>query len=541
MRQLDPRGPGQSHTFRGRSMQEAVRALKRTLGADAVIVGTRRGRGPEGCYVEITAVGQPLAEAGPALDVGPQPAMGGRRGASAAYAHTARSTQPAELPPLLAALRGEPPPEKPFAERAAWLARQIEQRTAEQAREPVGSLAGVPQRPPYHTVDRSERAPGAPDPRPAAASTPAGAAGVSRPDGGAPEVQRLRAEIDALKSLVGSLSESTGQDEVDPAPYDIGLAVAKALAPISGQLAELMAGRTSHEGPPATPSELRSRVGSEGAVGRSTAPAAVPRMAPDPSTEALVERLIDAGVPTADAVDVGRRARPRNGRSIDPLSGVAQLLADDIDCGLSDFDQRRVLAFVGPSGVGKTTTIAKLAAQARLAGRSVALITVDTFRMAAVEQLARYADVLDAPLRVVKSPEVLGAALDELSAYDVVLIDTTGRNPRAPGQVAALARFFPEGWGGELVLTVASSTRERDAAATVDAFATLGYAALCITKTDESDAPGAIYGIARRSGRPVAWLTDGPLVPDDIEPARAPTIAARIVAYRRRTIVALGA
>ena len=76
---------------------------------------------------------------------------------------------------------------------------------------------------------------------------------------------------------------------------------------------------------------------------------------------------------------------------------------------------------------------------------------------------------------------------------------------------------------------------------TVDAFADLGYAALCITKADECDAPGAVYGIARRSGRPVAWITDGQMVPDDIEEARPATLAARILGHRSRGDLALGA
>jgi flagellar biosynthesis protein FlhF len=160
---------------------------------------------------------------------------------------------------------------------------------------------------------------------------------------------------------------------------------------------------------------------------------------------------------------------------------------------------RRILAFVGPTGVGKTTTIAKIAADAQLVRKlRVGLITVDTFRMAAVEQLARYAEILECPLVVVKQPEELPAALDELADCDLILVDTTGRSPRAADQVAALTRYFPEGWGGEVVLTVAASTRERDLHASVDAFIELDYAYLCVTKLDETDALGAVYSVARR-------------------------------------------
>jgi flagellar biosynthesis protein FlhF len=95
--------------------------------------------------------------------------------------------------------------------------------------------------------------------------------------------------------------------------------------------------------------------------------------------------------------------------------------------------------------------------------------------------------------------------------------------------VEALARFFPEGWGGEVVLTVALSTRDRDLHHTVEAFGRLGYGQLCVTKLDETDALGGLYSLARRAGRPLAWLTSGQCVPEDLEVADGAVIAARIV------------
>jgi len=112
----------------------------------------------------------------------------------------------------------------------------------------------------------------------------------------------------------------------------------------------------------------------------------------------------------------------------------------------------------------------------------------------------------------------------------LVLIDTTGRSPRDEDQVSALGRYFPAGWGGETVLTVALSTRERDLHHTVEAFARLDYTHLCVTKLDETDAIGGLYTVARRAGRPLAWTTSGQRVPEDLEIADAEVIAARIVA-----------
>lgn len=500
--------PG-THTFRGRSMQDAVSKLKARLGPDAVIVATRRGREPGGGYVEITAVGEPKAAA-PAEPVDP-PAMGGARGASAAYARAARApiaTQAAELPPLLAALRGDAPADKPFAERAAWLTRLVETRTAEDeaARARAARLA---HRPPYHSV----------------ADAPTRGAGPGIDDWAAAlAAENARDLADAPEPPQPVQSGPPGHRAA--APFD-DAAIAATLAGLRGELLALAARQAPllHE-----LAGLRAIV--EDSARESQA------------VRALRARLIDVGISTEHARDLAERALRAEGDTADDgavLARVGALMADGIRCGGAALGGRRVIAFVGPTGVGKTTTVAKVAAQARLAGQRVALITVDTFRMAAVEQLASYAEILDAPLRVVARPEVLPAELAALAGYDLVLIDTTGRNPRARDQVRALARYFPAGWGGELVLTVAASTRERDLFATIDAFARLGYARLCVTKTDETDAPGVVYSAARRAARPLCWITDGQRVPDDIEAADPAVIAARILAAEARPAVALGA
>ncbi len=257
-----------------------------------------------------------------------------------------------------------------------------------------------------------------------------------------------------------------------------------------------------------------------------------------PLVEELQARLVEVGVSASHARELAREAvrQVPDGTADDGdlLAALGHSLATDLACTgdlLPRDGERRVLAFVGPTGVGKTTTIAKVAARAALLEQiPTALVTVDTFRMAAVDQLARYADILECPLYVVKRPEELPQVLAELSDVQLVLVDTTGRNPRAKDQVNALARFFPEGWGGEMLLTVAASTRERDLFATVDAFAELGCAGLVVTKTDETDAVGMPYTLARRASKPIAWTTNGQRVPEDIEQADAARIAAGIVA-----------
>lgn len=454
-------------------MQEAIARLKATLGPDAVIVSTRRGSDHRGMYVEITATGsEQLTE--------PEapPALGGARGASAAYA---RAAAPAPAP------ERAPASQRPFAERAAWLARQMAARREE------------------------PEAPAAPSPAP-----------LPRAAAPAVEVADLQRELAALREAVSALSRpvTVSPDPTAPAAEApvIEAMLRTALAEVRARLEEIRA--------------LVDRVPVE--------PAAEPA-----TLRALRAQLVAVGVAESHADELARAAcaavpdaTPDDGTLLAHLGhGLARGLVCAADPLLPQGRERRVLAFVGPTGVGKTTTIAKVAAHARLmAGIPTALVTVDTFRMAAVEQLARYADILECPLRVVKQPDELQRVLDELSAKArLILVDTTGRNPRAEDQVSALARFFPEGWGGravvgQTVLTVAASTRERDLFTTVDAFARLKYDLLCVTKTDETDALGMVYTLARRAARPLAWTTHGQRVPEDIERADAAAVAARVVA-----------
>ncbi len=230
----------------------------------------------------------------------------------------------------------------------------------------------------------------------------------------------------------------------------------------------------------------------------------------------------------SDAREIAEELGDRRPEDPATQQRLAQLLERELDCAL-DLERARCLAFVGPTGVGKTTTIAKVAARAKLlSGRSVALVTVDTFRMAAVEQLSRYAEILECPLKVARRPEELPQILESLKRFDLILVDSAGRSPQASEQLKVLGRFFPKGWGGELILTLAASTREQDLFSALEAFEELSYDLLCITKLDETSAPGTIHSLGRRAGRPLAWITDGQKVPEDIERAEPQRLALRI-------------
>ena len=192
--------------------------------------------------------------------------------------------------------------------------------------------------------------------------------------------------------------------------------------------------------------------------------------------------------------------------------------------------QRRIVALVGPTGVGKTTTIAKLAANYRLREkRKVALITVDTYRVAAVEQLRTYADIIDLPMEVVSTPKEMREAIDKFSDSELVLIDTAGRSPRDEVKIHELKSFLAVAQVDEvhLVLSTVASTRSLREAA--ERFRTVGTTSLLMTKIDEATVLGPVFELLRSTSLPVSYLTNGQNVPDDICPARARTLAKMIL------------
>ena len=214
---------------------------------------------------------------------------------------------------------------------------------------------------------------------------------------------------------------------------------------------------------------------------------------------------------------------------------VAAVLAEDLPVGggiAVDPTRRHVAAFVGPTGVGKTTTLAKLAARLSLRqGRSVGLVAADTYRIGAVEQLATYARILAVPCEVAGDAAALPAALARLRGCDVILIDTAGRAPRDDAHLAELAALLavraPDGTAAEahLVLSVAAGHRALSRAA--GRYGRLRPASLVLSKLDEAEGAGAAVDLLRTSPpAPVSTLTFGQDVPDDLCEATPANLAA---------------
>ena len=204
---------------------------------------------------------------------------------------------------------------------------------------------------------------------------------------------------------------------------------------------------------------------------------------------------------------------------------LATLIESQIQCSgpiAIERGKQKVVALVGPTGVGKTTTIAKLAANFRLRdGVKLGLVTVDTYRVAAVEQLRTYADIIELPMKVVTSPLEMRRAIDELADMDLVLIDTAGRSPREELQLQELKALLAEACVDEVHLVLSLATSPRVLTMTAEKFAHVGVTSLILTKLDEAAGMGNLVGVARDVDRPLSYFTTGQAVPDDIETADA--------------------
>lgn len=190
----------------------------------------------------------------------------------------------------------------------------------------------------------------------------------------------------------------------------------------------------------------------------------------------------------------------------------------------------RTIALIGPTGVGKTTTVAKLAATYKLRqGRKVGLVTADTYRIAAVEQLRTYANIIGLPLRVAATPAEMSSACAALSDCDCVLIDTAGRSPHDTERLDELRAFLAAARPHETHLVLSSTSSEACLLGAAGKFASAKPDRVIFTKLDEAVNFGVLINVARRVDAKVSWLTTGQEVPDTIEASRPERIARLIL------------
>ena len=182
------------------------------------------------------------------------------------------------------------------------------------------------------------------------------------------------------------------------------------------------------------------------------------------------------------------------------------------------------VAVVGPTGVGKTTTLAKLAARAKDRGERTAIITLDTYRMAAVEQLRTFAELLGVPFTVALTANDVRRAIEQHADCDRVLIDTTGKSPRSRDGLPLLEGTL-RAVGARTLLCMAAGTKKRDCEVVLDAYEPLGVDAVCLTKWDETTAPGESLAAIVEKGLPLSHLCIGQEVPADIVEANGLQLA----------------
>ena len=184
------------------------------------------------------------------------------------------------------------------------------------------------------------------------------------------------------------------------------------------------------------------------------------------------------------------------------------------------------IALIGPTGVGKTTTVAKLAATYKLKhGQRVGLVTSDTYRIAAVEQLRTYANIIGLPLKVVLTPQEIIDACDALSDCDVVLIDTAGRSQNDAAKVDELRQFIEAAQPHEKHLVLSTTTNEQVLLAAAERFAAVAPDNVIFTKLDEAEHIGLLFNVVSRVGLPLSFVTTGQEVPDHIELAQPERLA----------------
>ena len=228
------------------------------------------------------------------------------------------------------------------------------------------------------------------------------------------------------------------------------------------------------------------------------------------------------------------RPAAEDGAELEELRGLlADALAGLVKCAGSLRMKKsgpRIMAIVGPTGVGKTTTIAKLAAMHALnRGASVAMITTDNFRVGAIEQLKTYAKIMDIPLEVAATSQELAKTLARHADKDLILIDTAGRSPKDAERLAELKGFLECHPGIETYLCMSATTRARELDEIIATFGVLPITRFLFTKLDESESYGCIVNTHLKHKLPLSYFTTGQKVPEDIEVASARKLAALVV------------
>jgi len=218
------------------------------------------------------------------------------------------------------------------------------------------------------------------------------------------------------------------------------------------------------------------------------------------------------------------------------LSNVYQkmILKFGEPCSISTEGKKpKVVFFIGPTGVGKTTTIAKIASKYKVEEeKKVAFVTADTYRIAATEQLHIYANILDAPMSIVYSAEELNQSIEKFADHDLIFVDTAGfshRNDTQRADTKNLIDGLDEQYNFEVFLVLSATTKYKDLLEIVDSYQEIAKYKLIFTKLDETTSYGNLLNIRLYSGAELSYMTTGQNVPDDIEEFNSQRIVKQLL------------
>lgn len=489
--------------FEAPTMQEALKVIKRELGPEAIILSTKHIKSGFGLMskasVEVTAAiaekdlkKKQAAEKNLPQDV-KEKIWNSKAEKQAEIYNDYFEKQLRRAGKERVQLSTKAPVKAPVQQQAA----PAPQRQAQPQPRPA-----APQAPRYQYEEPAQAAPSGPRERryidisdddsqnaaPARATRPGfdEPAYARAPSGESPQVKSLQADIEQLKSMVVELaSGATARENTrDEADGDLSDELVKALqdlvtAGVEKKLARQLVRSAAFE---LNPSELHD--------------------------EAVIQEKI---------------AEQMMGELLvgDLLEGVGAA-AGSSKCA--------VISLVGPTGVGKTTTIAKIASLGILEKRlRVGLINLDSYKVAAADQLATYAKIMNVPFRSVNTKEELNQAIYDFSSLDLVLIDTTGRSQKDQESLLQLRHMLAGIDNAKSVLMISATTKDSDIHEVVSRFRIFSPAGLVFSKLDETSAYGCIYNVQRRCGLPLLYFTVGQRVPEDIEKASAERVVDLVI------------
>jgi len=503
-------------TFRAASMAEALGVVKRELGPEAVILHTRtlREGGVLGVgsrtVVEVTAADQAEAGTLPGRRRVAREAMA-QRNASGGVRENAGGGGVATLE--------RPARAEPNAGfQPATFARLGEERAAEVKPSAVAPAAGAERAsPPRGDATVSRKIPGVSgpvasavkrsvpassvEPKPAAASLPRG---MDR-DGDPLAMARSMA-VRVRPAPVDPVAQETLEDEIRAIKRMVTQVLRHARrTPGSGTA------WSAGDGASDAIASLDARLGAQ-----DVAPELIERILGAVRDELSPEELADAEVVRSAALQ--------------RIAGMFHIAPEPPAPARAADGRPTTIALLGPTGVGKTTTLAKLAALHKLRhGKRVGLITSDTYRIAAVEQLRTYANIIGLPLRVALTPEDMAEACAAFESCDVVLIDTAGRSQHDTTRLDELRAFVDAARPHRRHLVLSAAAQEAVMHAAAERFGALAPDRLILTKLDESVRFGPLLSVATRCGLGLSYVTSGQEVPDDLETANAQRLARLVL------------